>query len=158
GQMVQSFLASWVPNSKYVPAGDIVGTSAPRDRIFREADAPNVLVIDSHVFLRRCGITIPRLIDYMERHGEAGALLEGPLVYDGLNSSSTHFDDVWRSEMWGTWGTAWECRCGKDLFSCFQGSGGGLETRLLLPEGERPLYRGCVKCGCMVPAVDFPAH
>ncbi|MCA9035744.1 MAG: hypothetical protein KDA91_11475, partial [Planctomycetaceae bacterium] len=36
---------------------------------------------------------------------ETPDLLSGPMLYDDLTNFCTHFDDEWRAEMWGIWGS-----------------------------------------------------
>jgi hypothetical protein len=79
------------------------GTAAPRDLVFREARGEAVLCCDSHVLFAPGAIM--RLKEYYREHPECPDLLQGPLVYDDLQTISTHFDPVWRAEMWGTWAT-----------------------------------------------------
>jgi hypothetical protein len=53
------------------------------------------------------GLVVPgalkRLLDYFEANSKTADLLQGPMVYDGLNSFSTHFEPCWREGMYGTW-------------------------------------------------------
>ena len=79
------------------------GTAAPRDRVFREAQGEAVLCCDSHVLFAPGAIR--SLKEYYQEHPDCPDLLQGPLVYDDLQTISTHFDPVWRGEMWGIWQT-----------------------------------------------------
>ena len=88
---------------RYIRATDVVGTAAPRNLVFEEATGDAVLCCDSHV-LFETGV-IARLRDYYTANPGTPDLLQGPLVYDDLIHLSTHFDPVWRAQMWGTWGT-----------------------------------------------------
>jgi len=45
------------------------------------------------------------LIDFFEAGKDEGNLLQGPMLYDDLKGYATHFDLVWREQMWGIWGT-----------------------------------------------------
>jgi len=94
---------------KYVPLTEVRGTSVPRDRIFREATAPAVLVVDCHVLL--ANDSIPRLIRYWDLHRNSPDIVHGPLLRENLDVLGTHFNAQWRHEMWGTWGQAWICPC-----------------------------------------------
>ena len=98
----QTFVESWT-NVRYVLAKEIVGTSAPRDLVFREAQGEAVLCCDSHVLFLP-GV-IARLKKFYREHPECNDLLQGPLVYDDGKSMSTHFRPNWQSQMWGTWDT-----------------------------------------------------
>jgi Glycosyl transferase family 2 len=93
----------WVHGARYVLATEVRGTAAPRDLVFREARGEAVLCCDSHVLFAPGAIM--RLKEYYREHPECPDLLQGPLVYDDLQTISTHFDPVWRAEMWGTWAT-----------------------------------------------------
>ena len=97
----------------YVGAGEVQGTSAPRDLIFDVANGDAVLVLDSHVDVWPNGIA--RLLDYVDSHPDTGDLLQGPLVMDDLAGAATHFDDIWRGGMWGTWGCIWQRADGRML-------------------------------------------
>jgi hypothetical protein len=88
---------------RYVRATEAVGTAAPRDRVFREAKGEAVLCCDSHVLFAPGAIA--RLKAYYQAHPGSGDLLQGPLVHDDLRTLATHFDSVWRAQMWGIWGT-----------------------------------------------------
>lgn len=106
GRMVRDFVEGKLSrdvSARYVPVPDVVGTSAPRNRVFAEASRDAVLCIDCHVLLAPGAVR--RLIDYYDRHPDARDLLSGPMLYDDLGNFCTHFDDVWRSEMWGIWGS-----------------------------------------------------
>ena len=91
-----------VPDARYIRASEVVGT-AVRDLVFRHADGEAVLCVDSHILFVPGAIA--RLRQYFSEHPDSHDLLQGPLLYDDLNSISTHFDLTWRSQMWGTWGT-----------------------------------------------------
>jgi len=93
----------WMHGGRYLLAKDVRGTAAPRDLVFREARGEAVLCCDSHVLFAPG--TIRRLKEYYREHPDCPDLLQGPLVYDDLETVSTHFEPVWRAEMWGTWAT-----------------------------------------------------
>jgi hypothetical protein len=103
GSLVRDFLQNWVSNGRYIPFAGPRGTAAPRDEIFRQANSPLVLCIDSHVLLVPGAIR--QLIDFYDRHPGCTDLLQGPLSYDDLKTYSSHFEDEWRDQMWGTWST-----------------------------------------------------
>ena len=86
---------------RYILAREAVGTSAPRDLVFREARGEAVLCLDSHVLLDE-GV-LGRLKSYYRENPDCVDLLQGPLVDDDLKGLSTHFDPVWRDQMWGSW-------------------------------------------------------
>lgn len=88
--------------ARLVPLPEPVGTSAPRDHVFRVAEGEIVLVMDCHVVLQRGGLAA--LLDFFEEHPEP-ALVSGPLLAYDRQGLWTHFDLVWRDGMWGIWGT-----------------------------------------------------
>lgn len=89
-----------IPNYRYIPEMSKSGTSV-RTRIFEEASGEFVLCMDSHVFIQPGGMR--RLLDYFTDHPSTSDLLQGPLVYDGLDRLATHFKPEWRGGMFGTW-------------------------------------------------------
>ena len=89
-----------IENYRYVPEADAVGSSV-RDRIFGEANADFVMVMDCHVFLAPGALA--KLIAYFDADPLTNDLLQGPLVYDDLTSLSTHFEPKWGSGMFGSW-------------------------------------------------------
>jgi hypothetical protein len=93
-------LEAWVPGYRYIPFDRVRGTAA-RDVVFREANADFVLCMDSHVLFAPGSLL--RLLDYLRAHPNTPDLLQGPLVYDNLQSISTHLDPVWSAGMYGVW-------------------------------------------------------
>jgi hypothetical protein len=93
-------LENWIPNLRYIPHTAISGT-AIRDYVFKEARGEFVLCVDCHVLVVPGALR--RLLDYFERNPDTDDLLQGPLVYDDLQSYSTHLDPVWRQGMYGCW-------------------------------------------------------
>jgi hypothetical protein len=102
-EATRQFVESWVVNGRYLLAKEAVGTSAPRDRVFREATGQAVLCCDSHVLFAPGAIA--RLKRHYVEQPETVDLLQGPLLYDDLASVATHFEPVWREQMWGVWAT-----------------------------------------------------
>ena len=84
----------WVHGARYVLATEVRGTAAAKDRVFREAQGEAILCCDSHVLFAPGAIR--RLKEYYREHPGCPDLLQGPLVYDDLETISTHFDPVWR--------------------------------------------------------------
>ena len=99
----RQLVEGWMHGARYVLATEARGTAAPRDLVFREAQGDAVLCCDSHVLFAPGAIR--RLKEYYWEHPDCPDLLQGPLVYDDLETISTHFDPVWRAEMWGIWAT-----------------------------------------------------
>jgi hypothetical protein len=103
GKAVEDFI-SWIKDVpiKYIKFAEYKST-AIRSKIFEYANTPYVLVMDCHV-LFEAG-SLKKLIDFFDSKNDGGNLIQGPLLYDDLKNISTHFDLVWRSQMWGTWAT-----------------------------------------------------
>jgi glycosyltransferase involved in cell wall biosynthesis len=89
------------PGARYRRDTGVGGTAAPRDLVFREARGDAVLCCDAHVLFAPDAIA--RLKAYYRDHLDTRDLLQGPLLYDDLRSTATHFDPVWRAQMWGIW-------------------------------------------------------
>ena len=109
GERTKDFVENWVAQTpglggaKYDTFTECNSTAQPRNRVFELASAPNVLVMDPHVMIEAEGLR--RLMDFYDATPGTMNLYGGALVYDDHHNVSTHFEDVWRSEMWGTWGT-----------------------------------------------------
>lgn len=82
------------------------GTSATRNQIFDLATGRNVMVLDCHVLLEQGALA--RTLDWLAVQPQP-RIAHGPLRAEDLSRWLTHFDDVWRGGMWGTWGSAWRC-------------------------------------------------
>lgn len=164
GQMVRTLVEGWARagcnGAKYVPLENPVGTSPSRDAIFQHATAPAVLVVDCHVLLAPGALK--RLVSYWDANPTSRDIVTGPLVYDDLANITTHFNDTWRGEMWGTWGNAWACSCGQGIkFSPQEGKELGLPEPVVFRDlgmGVTPLKR-CFHCGKALPdGVQWPGH
>jgi hypothetical protein len=109
GERSKDFVENWVAKqpglggARYFPFSEFNSTAAPRNHVFNVAESPNVLVMDSHVMVEPEALR--RLIEWYDENPDTLDLYHGPLIYDDLRHTSTHFQDEWRSEMWGTWGT-----------------------------------------------------
>jgi glycosyltransferase involved in cell wall biosynthesis len=97
----RQFIEGWVHNARYLRYTERVGTAAPRDLVFREAGGDAVLCIDCHVLLVPGAVA--RLKQYYREHPTSRDLLQGPMLYDDLTGLATHFEPVWREQMWGIW-------------------------------------------------------
>ena len=102
GKELKEFLEDKVSNSTYIPFTEYTGCGL-RSKLFEYANAPAVLCIDCHVLLESG--SLKKLIEYYDENAETKDLLQGPLVWEKLNTISTHFDKTWRASMWGTWQT-----------------------------------------------------
>jgi hypothetical protein len=110
---------AWTPElCRYVPFGDVAGTAAPRDRVFREATGDVVVCVDSHVMLAPNALS--RLRAWFElSENRSRDLLTGPLTYPN-GTYNTHFNDIWHDRMWGNWALAWRCPCGEPFTLTWQ--------------------------------------
>jgi len=102
-------LMGWVKQpgelGRYIAMPEPQGTAAPRQRVFDEARGELVVCMDPHIFIVPGALA--KLLAWHEAHRELPVLLQGPLQSDNLEVMATHFDDVWRGEMWGIWCKAW---------------------------------------------------
>lgn len=133
----RSFVEHWA-GGRYLRATEVVGTAAPRDLVFREAHGEAVLCCDSHVLIAPGAIA--RLKAFYRYHPECADLLQGPLAYDDMDNIATHFDPIWRGQMWGIWATDPRGRDpegepfeipmhGLGMFSCRKGAWLGFNLR-----------------------------
>jgi len=117
-QFVESNAIIGTAGAFYVPLVDPKGTSVSRDAIFAHASGDFVLVNDCHI-LYPSG-SLKRLMDFYEQNPDTDNIYSGPLIYDSLAQVTTHFNDQWRGEMWGTWGSAWTDIYETEYFSTIQ--------------------------------------
>lgn len=89
-------------NGKYIPYTDKKGTFVKYE-IFKHATGLYTLGLDCHVLFQPNAIK--NLLNYYEQNPDTNNLIQGPLLYDDLKGISTHFDPVWRGNMYGTWAT-----------------------------------------------------
>jgi hypothetical protein len=159
GKWTKDFVANWVAANAgekghpakvtYIGAPEVEGTSAPRDLVFQRAAGKYVLCVDCHVMLYPGALA--SLWAYYIRNPNTLDILSGPIFMDNLSSYGTHFDDVWRVQMWGVWACAWRCPCG--FLFCprevprMQGMSPGVYFFPLM--GGEPL-RTCPRCSKLV--------
>ncbi len=93
-------LETQIAGCRYVSCGTWHGT-AVRDLLFREANSPFVLVMDSHILFAPGSLA--RLVEFLKACPESNDLWQGPLLYDNLTSLSTHFAPEWSGGMYGVW-------------------------------------------------------
>ncbi|OWK38122.1 CmcI family methyltransferase [Fimbriiglobus ruber] len=123
----------------YVPLASPQGTAPPRNAVFAHSKTSHTACVDSHVLLK------PGAVDALVAHYAADPgssdLIQGPMVYDWLTQEETHFSDVWRGEMWGTWG--YDERARQDAAFDIPAMGLGLfATRTDAWLGFNPAFRG----------------
>jgi hypothetical protein len=101
GKCCKSFIENQV-RGKYI-AHRGINSSFNKYKIVDEASGKYILIIDCHVLIEKDGIK--KLLEYFYHNANCKDLLQGPLLYDDLKNISTHFDPVWRGDMYGIWGT-----------------------------------------------------
>ena len=94
-------------NSKFVRYMEFTQKKGPaetKNQVFENASGEYVMCMDSHVILNAGSIS--KLLDFLNNlpEDQKDDFFTGPLKHNDGNYS-THFQDVWRGEMWGTWGT-----------------------------------------------------
>ena len=87
----------------YVPVTQVYGTSQTRNLVFSMATSQAVMCVDCHITLEPHAAD--RLLDFYESFNTTNDLYQGPMLNDYGQIYATHFEDVWRDQMWGIWGT-----------------------------------------------------
>jgi glycosyltransferase involved in cell wall biosynthesis len=79
------------------------GPAEAKNQVFENATGEYVMCIDSHVMLNNGSVA--RLKEFLKNLPEdkKDDFFTGPLKGNEGNYS-THFQDIWRGEMWGIWG------------------------------------------------------
>ena len=105
GGRIRSFLRdeSKVETNYYT--FEVDGTSQSRNFVFKQAKGEYVMCMDCHVTLKRGALLY--LMEQIVQGNLGDNIYHGPLWYNGLQKTSDVFDPVWRSEMWGIWGSVW---------------------------------------------------
>jgi Glycosyl transferase family 2 len=135
-QLVEEFA-----KGRYILATDQVGSAAAKNRVFREATGEAILCCDSHVLFVPGAIA--RLKAYYRENPACADLLQGPLVYDDFATVCTHFEPIWRGQMWGIWASdpRGQDPTGEPFEIPMQGMGVFSCRRSIWPEFN-PLFRG----------------
>jgi hypothetical protein len=90
---------------KYIPYTEVIGAANAKNKIFDEASGKFIMSVDCHVlFPQGC---LKRLVDYLEANPDTSDILHGPLLGED-GGVITHINYQWRTEMLGTWGSAWK--------------------------------------------------
>lgn len=125
---------------RYVPMPEPQGTMPPKNRVFTEARNDYVACIDSHILLYSGFFeALNRMYDSLGV--DCSDLFQGPIMTERGTIYGTHFNNQWRGQMWGTWGTAWQTQNG-ELFSLIT-EDNQLMTYMNMPTDgsmQRPLY------------------
>lgn len=141
--------------TQYIAMPQPVGTSAPRNQIFKSARANWVLCLDSHVLLPPG--TINRFKGWIDENQNCEDLIQGPLILDTLGYVHTVFADVWRGQMWGVWGTVWQCKCGAKGTKFIPLQNGDRLNYTACAMGNIPLSH-CGNCKKVFPAMHWAGH
>ena len=93
----------------YMEIPESLGPAHTKDSGIQAAQGKFVLCMDCHVLLHDSALT--KLYDFLTNLSDSDStsddIFSGPLLYKGSYKTmiSTHFQDIWRGHMWGTWGT-----------------------------------------------------
>lgn len=94
----------------YIHRPDLTGTSKPRDAVFKFAQTPWVMCIDSHVIFQhvetaanRRQSSIGMFLSWLERNGDSRDLVQGPLLTDDGHMMWTHWNQAAPPGLWGEW-------------------------------------------------------
>ena len=88
--------------ASYYHRPDCQGTAPAKNAVFELAKGKFVMCVDCHVLLAKD--SIKKLKDYLRKNQDTKNIIHGPLLYDDQKNISTHFDQQWRGQMYGTWG------------------------------------------------------
>lgn len=88
--------------ASYFHRPDCQGTAPAKNAVFELAKGKFVMCIDCHVLLVKD--SVKKLKEYLRKNQETKNIIHGPLLYDDQKNISTHFDQQWRGQMYGTWG------------------------------------------------------
>lgn len=102
GKECKKFIENGVRGGTYIPYSENP-SSFNKYKIADHAQGEYVLIIDCHVLIQSDGIS--NLLKYFDENYPCKDLVQGPLLYDDLTNVSTHFDPVWRGDMYGVWST-----------------------------------------------------
>ena len=156
GKAVRTLIEQWSGKwpAKYIPMPEAVGTSQTRNRVFEEASCEYVACMDCHVLMQPGAIEA--LVDHFDLYPQTENLLTGPLLFDSLDNMATHFDMVWRREMWGIWGQAWTCKHCGEIFSIQ--ADGNQDCTYHAMDSEHTKITRCEKCNNVFPRVRWSGH
>lgn len=100
GKLIKE-LVKHIPGGRYEPFREYASPMV-KGRVMELANTPYAMCMDAHVLLPPG--TLSRLIDFFNNQSNERDFYQGPLLYDNLQSVATHFDPIWRGQMFGTWG------------------------------------------------------
>ena len=95
-------LLDWLKHrGQYIPY-TLRTSTAVRNEIFRYANGQYAISMDCHVMFMPGAIDA--LLAYYEDKPDCKDIVQGPLMYDGLQGCLTHFKPIWGKMMYGKWG------------------------------------------------------
>jgi len=97
---IQQFIASVSEPIQYIPFSEYKSVIV-RNEIFKHANTPYVLSIDSHVLIEPHAIK--QLINFYDSGKDYGNLLHGPIIYDDMIRIYSSLDLKWNNYIWGKW-------------------------------------------------------
>lgn len=102
GQQTKEYSAQI--GATYIPFSEYNATTV-KGLVFEYAETPYVLCIDSHILIEPGALS--RLLMYYQCNENTCDLLQGPLLSEEPNHPDiwTHLDPIWRTEMYGVWGS-----------------------------------------------------
>lgn len=149
GKAVKSFTGWMKEPVRYVPYTGTTGAANAKQEVIERAETPYVMCIDCHILM--VPGAIKRLIETFDRGEDGSNLLQGPLLYDNLTSTSTHLSQVWRGSMWGIWASAWRCVCGSPFQTALIQNGKDSQVGFQsIMSHHKPLH-ACAECGTPFP-------
>ncbi len=95
---------------KYIPFASCKGTACAKNEAIRNAKNDWVICLDSHVMLYPNAVKhlFNQVKVFPYHYGKQDdvnkVLFHGPIMQDSGQVMATHFDPVWRGEMYGVWG------------------------------------------------------
>jgi hypothetical protein len=149
--------------ARYIPMAEPIGTAPPRNRCVAEATGEVVVVCDCHIMFATGALAAIR--DYFADPVHQLDIASGPMLAkrrqpDGrLQVLATHYADVWRKEMWGIWGQAWTCPCGRYSFDVAEFEDKpDAQCRYYGLHLGRPESTACPQCGREFPRIVRAKH
>lgn len=100
---LRDWLGHWAKGVvRYERRNEVVGTSYPRDQVFKLADSEWVICMDSHVMLWPGAVK--DFLLWARHYPDVPHLLHGPMVMDSIQGAVRKMLPIWRDNMYGIWG------------------------------------------------------
>jgi len=145
-------MKSFFRDARYIPYPGSGGPALSKGRVFAASKTDAVLCMDCHVFLDPG--SLKQLLDFYDANPGTQDLYHGPLMADDPATVWTHFDNLWRGQMWGTWGVAWRCLACGQKFSILN-TNDQAEYRSLVGNGSEVVTSCCCK---PLPVIPWQGH